>query len=479
MSTQPYWQARTGSGIHPDLAAYSQSIEDDRPYLVHDLAGSTAHVAGLHRAALLSRDDAVRLIHGLRRIHEEHEAGTLRLDPDLEDIHMNLEAALTADLGDVGRRLHTGRSRNDQVATCIVLYARAQLAALAQAAHTLSNALAEQARKEARTPWVARTHGQAAQPATIGFLLAAHAHRVQDLARAALSAVDAVGESPLGSGAVAGSTLPLDPAHTARLLGLRPPRSALLATGSRDAIVDACSVAAKAGLVAASLAQDLMDLYAAGALQLPDGYTTGSSLMPQKRNPDALELARGNGKGLAAPFVAVTGMVSGLGLGYQRDFQATKPHLTAAMTTARSTLELLAGLVPGLAFEGRAFAAEWAKPGLVATDVAEALVRSGVPFRTAYSRIAAAYARVESGATFADALAVELSASQLEAALGALQPDPARRATLGGPAPQAVLESLAHHEARAQETAQAVAKAQRAAEQPLRLLDQDISEILE
>lgn len=476
----PYWQARTGSGLHPDLLAYSETTQEDLPYVVHDLAGSSAHVLGLHKAGLLQRSEAAALLQGLRAILAAHEAGTFRLDSALEDAHMNVEARLTAELGDVGRRLHTGRSRNDQVATCIVLYARSQLAAVAQAAAALAGTLAAQARAHTRTPWIARTHGQAAQPATLGFLLAAHAHRVQDLARMALDAFDTVGESPLGSGAVAGSTLPLDPAHTARLMGLRPPRNALLATGTRDAVVASCAVAAHAGLVAASLAQDLLDLFATGGLRLPDGYTTGSSLMPHKRNPDALELARGKGKALHAPHVAVTGILSGMGLGYQRDFQATKPHLTAAMEGARATLELLAGLVPGLTWDPKALAADLGKPGIVATDVAEALVRSGMPFRTAYSTVAQAFALVESGTPFDQALARQgLAAPALEAALAALQPDPARRATLGGPAPASVAASLDTFDATSHDVARRLSAAQSAAETPLSLLDRDIDTLLE
>jgi len=233
---KPFWQARTGSGLHPDLLAYSQTVLEDQPFVVHDLAGSSAHVLGLRRAGLLTVAEAAGLLEGLRAILRDHEAGAFPLDAELEDVHMNIEARLTQHLGDTGRKLHTGRSRNDQVATCIVLYSRTGLARLAQALFALSEALAKQASLHTQSPWVARTHGQPAQPATFGFLLAAHAHRIQDAAATTLAAFEQVGESPLGSGAVAGSTLPLDPGFTAGLLGLRPPRSALLATGSRDAV---------------------------------------------------------------------------------------------------------------------------------------------------------------------------------------------------------------------------------------------------
>ncbi|MEA3190412.1 MAG: argininosuccinate lyase [Thermoplasmata archaeon] len=479
MSTARVWEARTGAGLHPDLLAYSETTQEDLPYLVHDLCGSSAHVLGLVRAGLLSKEEATQLLEGLRAIHRDVEAGAFRLDQDLEDAHMNIEARLTADLGDTGRRLHSGRSRNDQVATCIVLFARAGLAQLAQALHHLGAAVAQQAEAHRTTPWVARTHGLPAQPATLGFLLAAHAHRLQDAEAQALAAFDAVGESPLGSGAVAGSTLPLDPAFTARAMGLRAPRSALLATGTRDAVLEACAVAARTGVVVASLAQDLTTLFIDGRLRLPEGYTTGSSLMPQKRNPDALELARGRGKALGAPLAAVTAIVSGLGLGYQRDFQLTKPHLTAALGHAVATVELLVPLVSGMEATGKPDPA-WTQPGIVATDVAEALVRAGMPFRSAYKAVAAAFAQVESGTPFQSALEAQgLPAPALEAALSALTPDPARRATHGGPAPEAVAAALRQLAATAAALAARVATAQRAAEVPLDLLSRPIPELLE
>ncbi|HUR61257.1 MAG TPA: argininosuccinate lyase [Candidatus Thermoplasmatota archaeon] len=476
--TTRVWEARTGTGLHPDLLAYSHTIHEDGPFLVHDLAGSSAHVLGLAKAGLLGQEEARQLLDGLRAIHRGHEAGTFDLKVELEDVHMNIESRLTAQLGDVGRRLHTGRSRNDQVATCIVLYARAGLARLAQGLHALSAALAQQAQANLETPWVARTHGMPAQPATAGFLLAAHAHRLQDAARSTLATFEAIGESPLGSGAIAGSTLPLQPAYTAGLLGLRPPRSALLATGTRDAVLHACRCAQEAGVALAGLSQDLLDLFREGALRLPSGYTTGSSLMPQKRNPDALELARGRGKALAGPAAAVSGILSGMGLGYQRDFQLTKPYLVQALGDAAATAELLAPLVEGM--QVGAAGAEWTRPGIVATDVAEALVRAGQPFRTAYGTVAKAFALVESGSTFQAALeAQHLAPAHLEAALSALQPDPSRRATMGGPAPMAVQSSLAAFRQSAQDVAARVAAAHSAAEKPVDLLSRPLADLLE
>lgn len=477
---KPVWEARTGGGLHPDLLAYSQTIAEDRPFIIHDLAGSSAHVLGLHKVGLVTRDEATALLNGLREVLAAHEAGEFMLDVELEDVHMNIESRLTAALGDTGRKLHTGRSRNDQVATCIVLYARQHLAQLAQGLHALAGALATQARQHAAAPWVSRTHGQAAQPATFGFLLAAHAHRIQDLANKVLATFEQVGESPLGSGAVAGSTLPLQPAYTAQRMGLRAPRSALLGAGTRDAVLESCLVAQHTGLIVASLCQDLIDLFGAGALRLPEGYTTGSSLMPHKRNPDALELARGRGKALGGPLAAVSGLLGGLGLGYMRDFQLSKPYLVAALQDATSTVDLLTPLVAGMRYEPKAVAADLAKPGIVATDVAEALVRVGLPFRTAYGIVAKAFAGVENGQTFPAALASQnLPAGQLEACLAALTPDAARRNTTGGPAPSQVTAGLDAFALRAQELEAKVVAAQRSAELPFDLLTTPIAELLE
>jgi argininosuccinate lyase len=471
------WQARTGSGLHPDLLAFSETTAEDQPFVLHDLCGSAAHVLGLAKAGLLAQEEADPLLAGLRSIASDHQAGRFPLDPALEDAHMNVEARLTAELGDTGRKLHSGRSRNDQVATCIVLYARAGLLGLARALHGLAQALAGQAQRHTHTPWTARTHGLPAQPASLGFLLAAHAHRVQDAAGRALATFHQVGESPLGSGAVAGSTLPLDPAHTAALLGLRPPRSAILATGTRDAVVASCTAARDAGLALASLSQDLLDLFVAGILRLPDGYTTGSSLMPQKRNPDALELARGRGKALAGPLAAVAAITDGLPLGYQRDFQLTKPWLVAALTDAQRTARLLGPLVAGIQVDAQAARQPWGSPGIVATDVAEALVLAGLPFRTAYAVVAEAFARAERGGTFEQALRAQpLSVEHLEAALSAFVPDPSRRATLGGPAPDAVEASLAGHAEAAARLETRIEAAAAEAAIPLRLILPDTPE---
>lgn len=438
---KPVWAARTGQASDAFLA-YSETVQEDLPYLVHDLCGSIAHVQGLHHVGLLNDAEAVALTEGLQDVYAQFQAGTMSLDPALEDVHMNIEAKLTEPLGDVGKKLHTGRSRNDQVATCITLHAREGLVELAQGTQALTHALTEQASAHASAPWVARTHGQPAQPATLGFLLAAHAFRFQGLTQKILQAFDAVGTSPLGSGAVAGSTLPLEPAYTASLLGLAPASNALLATGSRDVTIQVVQLAGEVGLLLSSLAQDLLDLFTDGHLTLPDGFTTGSSLMPQKRNPDALELVRGKGKALAGLPSQAVQLVAGLGLGYMRDLQAIKPVQTQALAEALAALEILHACVADAQFHVTSDVLD--APGITATDVAEALVAQGMPFRVAYEHVAQAYQAVEQGATAPEALSdLGLPPEALEAALAALHPDPARRSTLGGPAPVQVVVQVA------------------------------------
>jgi argininosuccinate lyase len=475
------WEARTGGATAARFLAFSESTATDVHFLEADLAGSITHVAGLHAAGLLTKDEASTLVTELQALAHAGATGNFVLDPALEDVHMNIEAKITASLGALGAKLHTGRSRNDQVATCLVLYARSGLAMIAGAAAEVAAALQEQATEHIETPWLARTHGQPAQPATLGFFLAAHAYRFQSLATSTLQVFETIGESPLGAGAVAGSTLPLDPAATARLMGLRPLCNALLATGTRDPVVQAVGVAAQAGAVAASLAEDLLQSARIGAFASPPAFTSGSSLMPQKRNPDALELVRGKGKGLLGPYVQVQQVTSGLPLGYHRDYQETKPPLVQALHEATASLQVLAAVLTGGTFLPGPLSAEYAVEGITATDAAEALVANGVPFRSAYTAVAHAIAAsLDGGVPIKDTLTAEgLPQAAIEAALHALTPDPSRRATHGGPAPTQVAKQL-DDLATAQAAIDAqVQTAKHAAHVPFLLLETDPAVTLE
>lgn len=443
MSSKRVWEARTGSSPAEEMLAYSESTEIDEALLHVDLAGSVAHTIGLQKAGLVDEEDAAQLVAGLQALWTDAQEGSLALEPDLEDVHMNVESALQDEIGDLADELHTGRSRNDQVALDLVLAQREGLAAVAAHLHDLAQALAALAEDHAETPWTMQTHGIAAQPATLGFLLHAHASRIADDVDALLDAFDDVGVSPLGAGAGAGSTLPLQPEVPADLLGLDPFDNALLAAGARDESLLVVHELAQVGHHLQALAVDLLELTSEGAIELPSAYTTGSSIMPHKVNPDALELARADGAKLGALAHETQSLLSGLGLGYDRDLQRAKAPVLEAFEVAESLAVVLASVVDGLTVHPEALATPDEIPGVATTDAAEALVQQGIAFRQAHQILADATSQASEDTTIADALEDQpLSEEALEAAKAALDADPAHRDTPGGPAPDQVQAQL-------------------------------------
>lgn len=471
----PAWTARTGP-ITPTLATYAESTTVDEHLLEADLAGSIAHVLTLHEADLVTTEEATRLVEGLQALAEDAAEDGIELDPALEDVHMNVEHELRDRAGPVAEKLHTARSRNDQVALDLVLVTREHLAELAEALHGLATTLAAKAREHVETPWPLHTHGLPGQPATLGYLLHAHALRITRALEDVLAAFQAVGESPLGAGAGAGTTLPIDPAVSADALGLKPPSNGLLTTGARDGSRKTTRLAAQAGHHAQDLAVDLLDLAHEGALELPSAYTTGSSLMPHKANPDALELVRADAGTLASLADAVERTTTGLGLGYQRDLQRAKPPLVEALTLAPQALGILSDVVEGLTVDEAVLEAMQASPSVATTDAAEALVAHGVPFRQAHQLLArACRSAEEQGTTIGEALEPllhdeGLPEQAIDASRAALDADPAHRATSGGPAPSVVQAALDETEAQLDALDDAIADAAARAEQPFTLL---------
>lgn len=476
----PVWTARTGTPPAADLAAYGACVDADHALLYADLAGSIAHIVGLHAAELVTADEATELIEGLQAIAQDAADGTVELDPALEDVHMNLEHQLAQTIGPLAEKLHTARSRNDQVALDLVLVTRQGLVELAGAAHALASTLAEQAHAHASTPRPVHTHGLPAQPATLGYLLHAHALRFARDARALLDAFDGLDESPLGSGAGATTTLPIDPSVPADLLGLAPPANGLLATGARDGTLEALDLAARTGQHAQALAVDLLDLAGNELVQLPSTYTTGSSIMPHKANPDALELARADGGTLTALRENAYAVTSKLGLGYQRDLQRAKPPLLEALALAPEVLTVLANVVDGVTVDQDALAQLQATPGVATTDAAEALVAHGVPFRTAHQHLSeACHAAEQEDTTIADALAeADLPGEAIQAAIDALVADPADRSVPGGPAPETVHAALDDLASELDALHEALQAAGEHAQRPFALLETDPSDLL-
>lgn len=389
MSERALWSGRFSTPPAPAAQALGHSIDVDRALVAEDVRAGTAHVEALRDAGLLTDDEARRLTDALEQVRDAVVAGTFAFDPSDEDIHSAVERGVSDLLGDVGAKLHAGRSRNDLVATDVRLHLLALADIAADDVRSVARVLVERAREHVDDPMPGSTHVRPAQPVTVAHHLCAHAwalardvDRFTDWRRRA-------DVSPLGAGALATSTLGLDPVATAARLGFgRAFDNSLDAVSDRDVPQEAVAVASICATHLSRLAADLLrwtDPALAWA-ELDEAYSTGSSMMPQKRNPDTAELARGKAARIAGDFVALASMLQGLPLGYQRDLQEDKEPAFDALETVGAVARALAGAVTTLRIHTDVMRAACADPGLYATDVAEALVKSGVPFREAHRR---------------------------------------------------------------------------------------------
>lgn len=447
--------ARFSKAMDPAAAALNASVAFDRRLLRDDVRGSQAHARMLAAVGLIGAEDARIIIEGLDRVAAEFESGARALDAALEDIHMNVESRLTELVGEPGRRLHTARSRNDQVATDLRLYALRAATDLVAGIDRARLALCRRAREHAATLLPGYTHLQRAQAVTLGHHLLAYAEmlgrdrgRLTDAARRAA-------ESPLGSGALAATGLPIDRAQTAADLGFRAPtRNSLDAVSDRDFAVELVFACALMGVHLSRLGEELV-LWSTtefGFVRLGEGYCSGSSLMPQKRNPDIAELLRAKPGRLVGDLVALLTISKGLTLAYNKDLQETQEPLYDAVETAQSCLALLPGLIATLEFDVERMKAAAADPALGATDLAEHLVRKGLPFRRAHEVVGALVRHAEGrGVSLRELSRDELPAIAPELTVDSLDAlDPARavsaRTLTGGPAPSKVMEEVARLE---------------------------------
>jgi len=373
----------------PQLERFSSSLEVDFELYPYDIEGSVAHARGLAGARLISKAQLAAIERGLRRIRKELDEGELKLQPSDEDIHTAIERRLT-ELTPAGAVLHTGRSRNDQVALDLRLYARDMARLAMRFLADLIEALALKA--EAHADWVmpGYTHLQRAQPVTVGLHLLAHAEPLlRDTVRFAFAYASA-DVMPLGSGALAGSTLPLVRSAVAKELGMRTlTENSMDAVSDRDFALDLAYACVTTSIHLSRLGEDIV-IWASsefGFVRLRDEIATGSSLMPQKKNPDIAELLRGRAGRSIGNLVALATVLKGLPLTYDRDLQEDKPALFAAVENALESLEAARLLVQNLDFDRERLAAAAADPLLLATDAAEELVRSGTPFRQAHEEI--------------------------------------------------------------------------------------------
>jgi argininosuccinate lyase len=381
------WGGRFASGPSPELEALSRSTHFDWRLVPYDLAGSHAHAHALHRAGLLTDDDLASLESGLESLRAAYDAGTLLPSEDDEDVHGALERLLLEAVGpEVGGRLRAGRSRNDQIATLLRLFLRDHAQVLAEQALALVDALSARGRTHLGAVMPGRTHLQHAQPVLLTHHLLAHAWPlVRDVDRLADWAARL--DSPYGSGALAGQSLGLDPVAVAAELGFgsSSPNS-IDGTAARDFVAEFAFVCAQLGVDLSRLAEELI-LWSTrefGFVRLHDSWSTGSSIMPQKKNPDIAELARGKAGRLIGNLTGLLATLKALPLAYNRDLQEDKEPVFDSVDTLEVLLPALTGMVATLEFD-TARMAELAPQGFsLATDVAEWLVREGVPFRVAH-----------------------------------------------------------------------------------------------
>jgi argininosuccinate lyase len=382
------WGGRFASGPDAIMEDINASIEFDRHLYRQDIAASKAHAAMLARQGIISRDDASRIAHGLDTILSEIQSGTFTFKRALEDIHMNIESRLAELIGPAAGRLHTGRSRNDQVATDFKLWVRDEIDAIDGALAAYQRALAEKALDHAATVMPGFTHLQAAQPVTFGHHLLAYVEMAaRDRGRFA-DARARLNESPLGAAALAGTSFPLDRGSTAKALGFdRPAANSLDAVADRDFVLETLAAAAITAVHLSRFAEEIVIWTSplVGLIALSDKFTTGSSIMPQKRNPDAAELVRAKTGRIAGALDALLMVMKGLPLAYQKDMQEDKEGTIDALAALSLCLAAMTGMVRDLTPDLERMKAAAGEGFATATDLADWLVRTlELPFREAH-----------------------------------------------------------------------------------------------
>jgi argininosuccinate lyase len=444
------------------------SVDVDGELWREDIRGSIAHARGLGRAGIVSEAEAEAIVEGLGRVAGEIERGELVFRRDREDVHMNVEARLVELIGPVGGKLHTGRSRNDQVATDLRLYCRRLGQETLAALERLAEVLLTRAESEIDTLMPAYTHLQRAQPSRLSHhLMAWQEFVLRDHGRLA-DALERANECPLGSGAVAGSGFPLDRAGVAAELGFaRPTQNSIDATGSRDFLIEIASALALTAVHLSRIGEELV-LWSTsefGFVALSDGFSTSSSMMPQKKNPDVAELVRGRAARALGVLTSLLALEKNLAFGYGRDLQEDKRPALDAFDCVLPCLDALAGAIASCRFDAARMRQALERGHLCATDLADLLAMKGVPFREAHHVVGALVREAEQkgvelgalpDATFAaahPALATPERRTALDVALAV-----ERRTVVGGPAKQTVLAAIATARARWQDARARVAR---------------------
>ncbi|MFO1351271.1 MAG: argininosuccinate lyase [Gammaproteobacteria bacterium] len=449
--TSQTWGGRFSESTDAFVAAFTASVDFDKRLYRHDIEGSIAHARMLAKIGVLSTADRDAIIAGLGQIRAEIEHGTFDWSVALEDVHMNIEARLTERIGIAGKRLHTGRSRNDQVATDVRLYLREAIVACLREIERLQRALLDLAEAEAATIMPGFTHLQIAQPVTFGHHLMAwfemlerDKSRFQDCRKRA-------NVMPLGAAALAGTSYPIDRAYTADLLGFdRPAENSLDAVSDRDFAIEFCAAAALLMTHLSRFSEELV-LWTSTPfdfVELPDRFCTGSSIMPQKKNPDVPELVRGKTGRVNGHLIALLTLMKGQPLAYNKDNQEDKEPLFDTIDTVLGCLRAFADMTPAIRPKRQNMYRAAQKGYATATDLADYLVRKGLPFRDAHEAVGKAVRLgVESKRDLAELKLEELQAlaPQIEAdvyAVLTLEGSVTARDHLGGTAPAQVRAAI-------------------------------------
>jgi argininosuccinate lyase len=457
MAANKPWGGRFSQATDQVVEAFTSSIEGDKNIAVDDVEGSIAHARMLADQGIISEEDGEQIVVGLQKIRVELEDGSFPWDAKLEDVHMNVERRLAALIGDApAGRLHTARSRNDQVALDVRLYLRRRLGEITELLARLERALITQARAHVDTLMPGYTHMQRGQPVRLAHHLLAYREmfardrgRVRDALSRALS-------SPLGSGALAGTPHPIDRQRVAHLLGLPSiTANSMDAVGDRDALMEVLAASAISMVHLSRLAEEIVLWSTAefGFIEISDAFTTGSSMMPQKKNPDVAELVRGKTGRVVGDLVSLLVTMKALPMTYNRDLQEDKIPLYDSLSTWSGCLEVTARMIPAITFRTARLRQALEQGFVTATELADHLVVRGVPFREAHSVVGQLVAYCVGG----NKVLADLSLQDLRRFHHAFGDDALewidveraveRRKVPGGPAKAMVLEALALAEA--------------------------------
>ncbi len=386
------WAGRLTAPTHHLVESFTSSFPFDRRLYAHDIAGSIAHCEMLARQRIIPKPDARQIVAALRRIETEFDTGTFRASPADEDVHMAVERRLIEKIGAVGGKLHTARSRNDQVALDLRLYLRAEITAIVASLRHLRRALATLAGRNRDVIFPGYTHLQPAQPVLFAHHCLAYAEMLARDEGRFLDCLKRLDVLPLGSGALAGTTFPIDRAYVARRLGFRAvSANSMDAVSDRDFAAEFLCACAILGMHLSRFAEDLIlwSSQAFGFVDLPDAFATGSSIMPQKKNPDVAELIRGKTGRLYGNLLGLLTTLKGLPMTYNRDLQEDKEPVFDSVDTIKGSLEILSALVPRLRVNRERMRAAAIAGYTLATELADYLATKGVPFRDAHGIVAA------------------------------------------------------------------------------------------